>query len=491
MLRQQREFIRQVTQYVDLFLIALTVLLAHWLRWSMNYWFPGGLQSLWPFENYVWIYLLYMLLWRIGLELQGYYQRAFISDWQALWVIAKGIGSGVLIMMAVLFVLRRHYVNRSLVAGTGVAVFLVLSGKHILVRRYLIRAHERGRGLQNVMLVGGMADNQQLADLIRSRPEWGLNVVGVLLPGDRPEWQGNGDRLGLSVKQADSPASEPLQPLGVLSQITSVLHRYPVDYVLFNVGRAEFDEIEEAILACEIEGVETWLIADFFRTSIARASLDEFHGIPMLIFRTTPAISWQLFFKRAIDLLGASLLIVLTAPVMLPSVLLIRLTSPGPVLFKQKRSGLHGRQFTMYKFRSMVTNAEMLKTELQLFNEMSGPVFKLTNDPRVTPFGRFMRRWSIDELPQLFNVLQGDMSLVGPRPLPVYETERFDDPAQRRRLSVKPGLTCLWQISGRNEINFQDWIRLDLKYIDNWSLWLDVVILLRTLPVVVRGVGAR
>jgi exopolysaccharide biosynthesis polyprenyl glycosylphosphotransferase len=172
--------------------------------------------------------------------------------------------------------------------------------------------------------------------------------------------------------------------------------------------------------------------------------------------------------------------------------LAIKITSPGPVFFRQKRSGINGTPFTIYKFRTMVTNAEQLKHELAAMNEMSGPVFKVTNDPRVTPVGKFLRKYSLDELPQLFNVLRGEMSLVGPRPLPVDEVRRFDNLAHRRRLSVKPGLTCLWQVSGRNQItDFKDWVRLDLEYIDNWSFWLDLKILLVTVPVVLRGTGAK
>jgi lipopolysaccharide/colanic/teichoic acid biosynthesis glycosyltransferase len=172
--------------------------------------------------------------------------------------------------------------------------------------------------------------------------------------------------------------------------------------------------------------------------------------------------------------------------------LVIRLTSPGPILFRQKRAGRFGKPFVMLKFRSMTTDAEMRQAELEAFNQMSGPVFKLENDPRITPFGHLLRRWSLDELPQLLNVLSGDMSLVGPRPLPIYEVERFENSAQRRRLSVKPGLTCLWQISGRNQVrDFRDWVRLDLDYIDRWSLALDLKILLRTIPAVLSGFGAK
>jgi exopolysaccharide biosynthesis polyprenyl glycosylphosphotransferase len=216
------------------------------------------------------------------------------------------------------------------------------------------------------------------------------------------------------------------------------------------------------------------------------------HGHPVLVFRTGPEASWQALAKTAMDFVGAAILLLFVLPIMAVAAVLIRLSSPGPVLFRQQRAGLNGQPFTMLKFRTMVTNAEQLKQELAALNEMSGPVFKVTNDPRITPIGRFLRKWSIDELPQLLNVLRGEMSLVGPRPLPVDEVRRFDDPAHRRRLSVKPGLTCLWQVSGRNDVkDFKEWVRLDLEYIDNWSLWLDLKILLRTIPAVFAGTGAK
>jgi exopolysaccharide biosynthesis polyprenyl glycosylphosphotransferase len=210
------------------------------------------------------------------------------------------------------------------------------------------------------------------------------------------------------------------------------------------------------------------------------------------VFSSVPETSWPLIIKQAVDYAGASVGLLLLAPLFVATALLIRLTSPGPVLFRQLRSGLNGSPFTIYKFRTMVTNAEQLQHELQAMNEMSGPVFKVSQDPRITRTGKWLRRTSVDELPQLFNVLRGQMSLVGPRPLPVDEVRRFHDPAHRRRLSVKPGITCLWQISGRSEIKeFRDWVRLDLEYIDHWSLKLDAEILLRTLPAVLRATGAK
>jgi len=270
------------------------------------------------------------------------------------------------------------------------------------------------------------------------------------------------------------------------------MHERSPSGVIINAKHTFFGQIEKAIQACELEGVEAWLVADFFRTQIARTSFDDFYGRPVLVFRSTPETSWQGLVKLVLDVVLALIAIVLFSWLFLLIAVLIRFSSPGPIWFRQERCGLNGHPFTMLKFRSMVTDAEQRKHEFAALNEMGGPVFKLSNDPRVTSVGRILRRFSLDELPQLFNVLRGEMSLVGPRPLPVDEVEHFDDPAHRRRLSVRPGLTCLWQISGRNDVrDFADWVRLDLEYIDNWSLWLDLKILCRTVPIVLVGTGAR
>src|SRR2546423_6546349 len=277
-----------------------------------------------------------------------------------------------------------------------------------------------------------------------------------------------------------------------IPQLVTILHELSVNGVIISTKHSYFEQVEEVIHACELEGVEAWLMADFFKTQISRTSFDDFHGHPVLVFRTTPEASWQGVMKQMLDFFGALLLLILFAIPLAIIGFLIKLSSPGPILFRQQRSGLNGRPFTIYKFRTMVTNAEQLKHELAAMNEMTGPVFKVSNDPRVTPIGRWLRRFSFDEWPQLYNVLRGEMSLVGPRPLPVDEVKRFNDLAHRRRLSVKPGLTCLWQISGRNQISdFRDWVRLDLEYIDNWSFWLDLKILWLTLPVVFTGAGAK
>jgi exopolysaccharide biosynthesis polyprenyl glycosylphosphotransferase len=230
---------------------------------------------------------------------------------------------------------------------------------------------------------------------------------------------------------------------------------------------------------------------NFFPHSIARMELHEFDGFPLLSFSTTPTNEALMFVRRILDVALAAVIIAVFGPLlMLPAAIVIKLTSRGPVLFRQTRCGHNGRPFVMYKFRSMVDNAEQLRVELECLNEMDGPVFKSSRDPRITTIGKIIRRFSIDELPQVFNVLRGDMSLVGPRPPLPEEVSRYER-WQRRRLSMKPGMTCLWQISGRNEVSFEDWMKLDLTYIDNWSLLLDLKILLKTVPVVLLGRGAK
>ena len=279
---------------------------------------------------------------------------------------------------------------------------------------------------------------------------------------------------------------------GSIADFTKALHEDSAGIVLFEVGTRHMNWTAQAIKACEEEGVEAWLSTDFVGTQLARAHFEEIMNRNLLVFRSTRAGTWQSVAKVLLDRVAATILLVLLSPLLFLIWIAIKLESPGPVLFKQRRSGRHGDPFTMYKFRTMHSDAEMRKAELEALNEMSGPVFKLKKDPRVTRVGAFLRFTSLDELPQLLNVFLGQMSLVGPRPLPTYETLAMTANTQRRRLSVTPGMTCLWQISGRNEVkDFSDWVRLDLEYIDQWSLWLDFQILLRTIPAVLFGRGAR
>ena len=274
-----------------------------------------------------------------------------------------------------------------------------------------------------------------------------------------------------------------------------LLKKESVARVIFVTKRTDFEKVSRAVEICELQGVEAWISASFIRTQIARPVFDSLGNKPMLVLRSTPELSWELMLKGVFDRIAALLIIIFTLPLWLVAIIGIRIQSPSAsAFFSQLRAGRYGRPFRMWKFRTMTPNAEALLDEVkqQHGNEMEGPVFKLDRDPRVFPFGEWLRRLSIDELPQLLNVVKGDMSLVGPRPLPLYEVEAFSEITHRRRLSVKPGITCEWQAGGRNTItSFDQWVEMDLRYIDNWSLWLDFNILLRTIPAVLLRRGAK
>jgi exopolysaccharide biosynthesis polyprenyl glycosylphosphotransferase len=280
-----------------------------------------------------------------------------------------------------------------------------------------------------------------------------------------------------------------------VDDLFALLKNQSVARVIFAAKETGFDKVARAVEACELQGVEAWIAASFIRTQIARPVFDAVGNKPMLVLRSTPELSWELLCKDVTDRVGASLAILAFSPFWLIAMVGIRLKSPGaPVFFSQMRAGRYGQPFRMWKFRTMVANAEELleKIKKEHGNQMEGPVFKLDQDPRIFPFGAWLRKLSIDELPQLLNVVKGDMSLVGPRPLPLYEVDAFCEISHRRRLSVKPGITCEWQAGGRNKItSFEEWVRMDLNYIDNWSLWLDFTILLRTIPAVLFGKGAK
>jgi exopolysaccharide biosynthesis polyprenyl glycosylphosphotransferase len=276
-----------------------------------------------------------------------------------------------------------------------------------------------------------------------------------------------------------------------LSQINNIIASHAVDEVLIALPIDKYGSLVETIVHhCEEQGIIVRVRTGMSGLQVARSFVDELHGVPVLTIQSGPADSWQLVMKRLIDIAGSAALLLALAPLFAIVTLLIRLDSPGPVFFAQQRVGLNKRRFRILKFRTMVDGSDQQQHMLEHLNEVEGPVFKIKNDPRMTRIGKFLRRFSIDELPQLINVLKGDMSLVGPRPLPVRDVERIEVRWHKRRFSIKPGITCLWQVNGRSEIGFEDWVRMDLEYIDSWSLVLDIIILMKTIPAVFKGPGA-
>lgn len=469
MLRNQRQIENNISKFIDGLFFALSLWLAHGLRGFLNVDLFGAeseIASFWGEPSgrpYIWISLLLLFTAPITLNTQGFYSQSYwTSRKQVFWLITKATMIVTLGIILGIFALKIQLTRSVIILFAIICIMLMLIKEEIW---QFIQNKRMGRpdSQKRLILLGSESETREMLERI-----------------------GDGKNKNYRVMMEFNISRDPI------NELVQNLHKHSANVVLINAGHTKFDLIEKVINACELEGVEVWLAADFFNTQIARTTVDDFQGVPLLVFQTTPAPSLQSLTKQMIDYIAAFTMILILSPLLLICALSVKLTSQGPIMFRQKRSGINGRPFTMFKFRSMNTNAEQRKHELEAMNEMSGPVFKVSSDPRITPIGKILRKYSLDELPQLINVLQGSMSLVGPRPLPEDETKRFEDLSHRRRLSVKPGLTCLWQISGRNEVKeFSDWVRLDLEYIDNWSLWLDIKILIRTIPVVFKGTGAH
>lgn len=465
MLGRRQEINLQLNQLVDCALLVLCLWVAHWLRGDVARLIWPQLERVPPFDRFFWVVAVIAPFTPIILESRGFYNNVLTKSRAKSLRQIVGAGVRVMVLVGICEIFLKWNVESRAVAVLGAVLGAVaLLGREAVLRHMLrLRLAEGHMDRERVLLAGPSHDMDALLE----------NMA-------------DDQRAEIEVVARYDAVAEPA------SRLVELLHTHSVSRVVFAVSHAHFARIEEAVQACETEGVEAWLSADFFQTAIARPTFDVMGGKLMLVFHTTPNVSWALWMKDVVDRVGAAALLVLTSPLWLAAVIGIKLSSPGPVLFTQQRSGRFGRPFRMFKFRTMCVDAEAKRSELEEQNQMAGPVFKVKDDPRVFPLGHWLRRLSIDELPQLLNVLRGEMSLVGPRPLPVYEIEKIEKHAQRRRLSVKPGLTCLWQIMGRNRItSFEEWVALDLRYIDNWSLWLDLRILLQTVPAVLRGAGAH
>jgi exopolysaccharide biosynthesis polyprenyl glycosylphosphotransferase len=464
MLRRAHQLRVQVYQLIDIGIFEFALRLAHQLR-ARLYDLPFFRDPITPFnQDYFTLFLAVIPMAPLVLAWQGYYERPILTPMRkTIWQLGKACAICAVGLVLTQFMIHPHREGaRAVFVLFGFCSFGLMLLKEEMMRTAYKTRLGQSQFKRRVVLLGGREDTKVLRTEIATGMEE-LEVVGAF------------------------DLNETL-----IEEMVLFLHEHSINTVVIAARHTHFGAVEKAIHACELEGIEAWLMADFFQTQISETSLDDFYGRPVLVFHSGPETRWPLVVKQIIDLFGGlAVLLVFSVP-MLAAAIAIKLTSPGPVFFRQQRAGLNGKPFVMYKFRSMVSDAEQLKQELAALNEMSGPVFKVTNDPRVTRVGRLLRKYSIDECPQLFNVLRLEMSLVGPRPLPVDEVKRFDDRSHRRRLSVKPGLTCTWQVSGRNNVSdFRDWVRMDLDYIDNWSLGLDCKILWRTIWVVLSGKGAR
>jgi exopolysaccharide biosynthesis polyprenyl glycosylphosphotransferase len=423
------------------------------------------------------IFLGLMTLWHFLFSMCGLYaSRRLSSRLAEVADIVKATLLGTLCLVGVSLLFHIRMVSLPFVAAFWALSTVMLVCSRLALRAVLTQTRLHGRNLRHMLIVGSNARAVQFADKIQGRPELGYRIIGF---ADQP-WDG----IGQLSQRGYSLACN-------LDSLPEFLRKSVVDEVVIALPIRSFHDDASRIAAlCEEQGILSRLLTNIFNLKLAQSHAEELEGDSWITHYTGVSEGWPLVVKRIVDFAVALVAIIAVAPVMLLAALLIRLTSSGPILFAQKRVGHNKRKFMMYKFRTMVADAEKQMEQLQHLNEASGPVFKIKHDPRITPIGKLLRKTSIDELPQLFNVLKGDMSLVGPRPLPVRDYEGFSEDWHRRRFSVRPGITCLWQVNGRSAVAFDKWMELDMQYIDKWSLWLDLKILAKTIPALLKGSGA-
>lgn len=448
----------------DALAVVLAYYLSFWLRVRLPH-FP----AVGEWRDRLILVPIGLAAWTVSAGFVGLYGRRKTSF--AVESI-KLIGASVVAttMIAAFAFMVPDHESRPLVAIFAGSI-LVLAGAGRLLRRLYVGIQALN-DYHRVIVVGEGPEALEVCRGVSARAARGLRLVGLITSED------------------DEESLNGVNRLGSLDEAESIIRREVVDEVIFAVPRTKLPQIEHALIAVEELGIEAKLSLAFLPNRSSRVRFDLMGSTPLLAFSSGHEKPLQLALKRGFDITVSSLALAFLSPALLLTALAIKLDSRGPVFFKQKRTGLNGREFYLWKFRSMTTDAEARRESLQHRNEMSGPVFKITNDPRITRVGSVLRKTSIDELPQLWNVLRGDMSIVGPRP--ILELKKWEyDRWHCRRLSVKPGITCTWQISGRNDLDFPTWMKLDLDYIDRWSLALDLMIFLRTIPAVLLGRGAR
>jgi exopolysaccharide biosynthesis polyprenyl glycosylphosphotransferase len=418
---------------------------------------------------------LMVLVWYVLFTLQGVYRSHRLSTF---FEELREIGAAVVFATVTLLMMAQigRWPTMTLWTATcvGLIGFGLIGTMRLLLRLNLRRLRLRGKNTKTLLIIGGGVRAQWFATQVRKRSDLGYRILGYLDTDERFENGVSG-----------------IPWLGEIDSLPGIIEHDVVDEVFIALPiKSQYSHIETVLNLLEEQGIMVHLFSDPFPHQLARSRPSEFAGAPLLSLHSAPPTTWRTEAKRLIDIVAATVALIILAPLLALTALLIKLDSPGPVFFIQERVGFNKRRFRMFKFRTMMIDAEARMKEIEHLNEKSGPIFKIKNDPRITKIGKWLRRTSIDELPQFLNVFFGDMSVVGPRPLSVRDATRMEVAWQKRRFSVKPGLTCLWQVSGRSNLSFDQWMQLDLEYIDRWSLVLDVTILLRTVPAILMARGA-
>lgn len=470
MLKEKKVVFNNFFRMADICILTAAFAISYHIRFEVS---PYRFDIM-PFE-FQFFFITYLIVWMVVSQaLRLYVSKRFISIFQEIWDVAKVVGICFMVASVSVFFIRQLPLSRVFaILFLAIQVFGLVTFRCGL-RQFLRWIRLRGYDFRQVLIVGRNKRSEFISQRILTDPEYGIRILGFV------------DALS---NHESSPFVN-YRMMGSLDRFEDILRENIVDEVLVTLPiKSFYSEIEKVISICDKMGVEVKLPTDFFSQRIARSSTCNYYGFECIDFFTSPKMNLKLFAKRIIDVVFSGIALVLFMPLFVVVAVLIKITSEGPVFFLQHRLGYNGRVFNCIKFRTMVKNAIELKKTIDNCNEMDGPVFKIRNDPRVTQIGHYLRRSSIDELPQLINVLKGEMSLVGPRP-PIPEEVQCYRIEDRRRLSMRPGITCLWQVSGRTNVPFDKWMELDRTYIDQWSLWLDFKIIAKTIGAVIKGEGA-
>jgi exopolysaccharide biosynthesis polyprenyl glycosylphosphotransferase len=456
----------------DAVLINLSFIFAYYFRFKVLLFVtPSSIPLIERYSNTM---VFITLIWLAVFKLIGMYdEKKFTALIDELAMLVWGISLSSFILLGMLFLYRELWFSRLVLANAWLIALILLAAYRLLLLLFLRLLHLSGRGVHNTLILGAGEMGETLARKMGRDRGLGYQVVGFL---DDDQTKIGQMFCGIKV-------------LGSLDRVKEVIVELKVSEVIFASNRIPADKVLDIITECERFGIEFKLVPGILELIASRLDIDELAGVPLLTVTEIRLKGLNAFIKRLADMVISLAGIVLISPLLALFALLVKVTSPGPVFFIQERIGLDGNIFPMFKFRSMVKDADAQIGQLEGRSEVEGHLFKIKDDPRITPLGKFMRRCSIDELPQLFNVFLGHMSLVGPRPPLPREVVKYNS-WHRKRLRVRPGITGPWQVSGRSTLPFDDMVRLDIYYIENWSLWLDCKIMLRTLPVVVSGSGA-
>jgi exopolysaccharide biosynthesis polyprenyl glycosylphosphotransferase len=476
-MQNKSNFVLEFYQLFDFLTLGLAFLLAYYTKIALV---PDIVRGLDSGHNYLLVFLLTSIPCQFSLRFTETYPPFKHKHFQKIIAqVIKAVFAGIIFSLILLYLIHIGDISRLLMGLYTIFSIILLSSVKGIMFFILNKKLTATYKIQNVLIVGSRDRSLDVIKTIINTPTSAYHIIGCL------ETFENKARIGKEIYKS-------VKIIGTLEIFNSILLEKSVDEIIFALPLKDVKNIHNYIYFAERMGINIRIMPDFqihkikFYPKHGTVQIDHFLGLPTLVVSSTSPNELGLYLKSIFDYASAAVALVILTPLFLVIAAFIKLTSPGPIFFYQMRYGLNGRQFYMRKFRTMSENAEEERKALEKDNEMDGPVFKITNDPRITKVGRFLRKSSFDELPQLINVLHGEMSLVGPRPL-----EDIDEYQlwQRRRLSMKPGITCIWQVSGRNEVSFEQWMKMDLEYIDNWSLLLDFKLLFLTIKEVFRGGG--